>query len=151
MPVTGIDQVRGRFNLLMEQAQGEKTERAITEMLILGGQYSSELTPVDTGNLLRSQGRKVWPTAEGMAGAVYYGFKYAGVIHDLPGKLKGLPRGHFGKTRAGEEFGGGSLQGRYWDGLGGENTAEPKFLVKGMVQMTAEAPAILKKIYSVDE
>lgn len=151
MSVTGIDQVRGRFKLLMEQAQGEKTERAITEMLILGGQYSSELTPVDTGNLLRSQGRKVWPTADGMAGAVYYGFKYAGYIHDLPGKLKGLPRGHFGKTRAGVEFGGGSLNGRYWDGPGGDNTAEPKFLVKGMEKMQEEAPAILKKIYPVDE
>jgi hypothetical protein len=151
MPVTGIDQVRGRFKLLMEQAQGEKTERAITEMLILGGQYSSELTPYQEGNLLRTQGRKVWPTTEGMSGAVYYGFKYAGYIHDLPGTLKGLPRGHFGKTRAGVEFGGGNLKGRYWDAMDGTNTAEPGFLVKGMVQMTAEAPAILKKIYSVDE
>jgi hypothetical protein len=151
MPVTGIDQVRGRFKLMMERASGEMTERALTEMITIGGFYASELTPVDTGNLLRSQGRKVWPTAEGMAGAVYYGFKYAGYIHDLPGKLKGLPRAHFGKTRAGTDFGGGSLQGRYWDGMGGDNTAEPKFLVKGMVQMTAEAPAILKKIYSVDE
>ncbi len=151
MPVTGIDQVRGRFKLLVEQAKGEKTERAITEMVILGGQLASELTPFDEGNLLRSQGRKVWPTAEGMSGAVYYGFKYAGYIHDLSGKLKGLPRGHFGKTREGKQFGGGSLRGNYWDAMDGSNTAEPGFLVKGMEKMTQDAPAILKKIYSVDE
>lgn len=145
--------------MLMQKASGEMTERAITEMLVIGGQNASHLTPVDTGNLINSQGRKVWPTPEGMSGAVYYGFKYAGYIHDLPGKLKGLPRAHFGKTgnqsevgpQKVKEFGGGSLRGRYWDSLGGENTGEPKFLVKGMEEMAKEAPAILKKIYSVDE
>jgi hypothetical protein len=151
MPVTGIDQVRGNFKILMDNAKGEMTERAITEMVVLGGQFASELTPFDEGNLLRSQGRKVWPTEAGMSGAVYYGFKYAPHVHDMPGKLRGMPRGHFGRTAAGKDFGGGSLRGKYWDAMDGSNTAEPGFLVKGMVQMTAEAPAILKKIYSVDE
>jgi len=151
MSVTGIDQVRGRFKLLMEKASGEMTERAITEMVVLGGQYASDITPYDSNYLLQSQGRKTWPTATGWAGSVYYGAKYAPAVHDAPGKLRGLPRAHFGRTRAGEEFGGGTLRGRYWDAMDGTNTAEPGFLVKGMVQMTAEAPAILKKIYSVDE
>jgi len=150
LPVTGIDQVRGRFKLLMEQAQGEKTQKAVTEMIVLGGQYANDYTPFQTGNLLRSQGRKDWQTESGWAGAVYYGFKYAGYIHDLTAKLRGLPRAHFGKTKEGVEFGGGNLEGKYWDAMDGSNTAEPGFLVKGMVQMAAEAPAILKKIYSVD-
>lgn len=150
MPVAGIDQVRGNFKVLMEQTQGEKTERAVTEMLMLGGAYASELTPFDSGELLRSQGRQAQQTAAGWKGVVYYGLRYAPNVNDAPGKLRGLPRAHFGKTRAGVEFGGGSGNGKYWDAMDGTNTAEPNFLVKGMEKMATEAPAILKQIYETN-
>ncbi len=130
----------------MEQAKGTETEKAITEMLIVGGANASTLTPIDSSNLINSQGRKTWDTGTGKAGAVYYGAKYAGAVHEMSGKLKGQPRAHFGVTRAGQEFGGGTGTGNYWD-----PDAEPKFLTKGMEQMAKDAQTILKKHYAVTE
>jgi hypothetical protein len=154
MPVTGIDQVKGRLKLIMDQAKGAQTEAAVTEMLIIGGSMASELTPVDTNFLLNSQGRKTQPTPTGFEGAVYYGAKYAGWVHEMSGKLKGQPRAHFGVTsnhskvgpQMPTEFGGGTKTGNYWD-----PDAEPHFLTKGMEKMAKEAPNILKKHYAVNE
>jgi len=42
------------------------------------------------------------------------------------GKLKCQPRAHFGTTKDGKQFGGGTGVGRYWD-----PSAEPVFLTKG--------------------
>lgn len=145
MPVTGLDQVVGRLKLVMDEAKGERTNKAITEMLIIGGENSAVLTPIDTSTLINSQGRELWATATGQSGALYYGAKYAKWVHNMPGTLKGQLRNHFGRTRAGVNFGGGTLGGRYWD-----PDAEPKFLEKGMQQMAVDAEAILKKHYAVE-
>lgn len=142
--VKGLDSVVGKLKLVLDAAKNEKTEKAITEMLYLGGSFASELTPIDQGNLIRTQGRQTWNNPTGWAGAVFYKANYAGWVNSMSGKLKGKPRAHFGKTRAGIKFGGGSHSGNYWD-----PDAEPHFLEKGMEKMAAQAPEILKKIYSV--
>lgn len=145
MSVTGLDNVVGRLKLAFDQAQGEKTEAAITEMLIVGGANASSMTPIDQGNLINSQGRKTYPGKNGWEGSVFYGAHYAGLVHKMSGKLKGKPRADFGRTREGKAFGGGSHDGNYWSPDG-----EPQFLTKGMEQMGADsAKDILKKHYSV--
>jgi hypothetical protein len=150
--VKGLDSVVGKLKLTLEAAKNEKTEKAITEMLYLGGSFATDLTPIDQGNLIRTQGRQTWNNPNGWAGAVFYKANYAGWVNSMPGKLKGQPRAHFGKTgnhskfgpQEIKEFGGGSLTGNYWD-----PDAEPHFLEKGMEKMAAQAQDILKKNYSV--
>lgn len=145
MPVTGLDKVVGNLKLALENAKTEKTEKAITMMLISGGANASALTPIDSSFLINSQHRKTWDTDLGYAGAVYYEAFYAPFVHEMSGKLKGQPRDDFGKTGSGVAFGGGSKTGNYWD-----PDAEPQFLKKGMEIMGTEAEAILKSVYSVN-
>lgn len=158
MPVTGLDQVVGSLKLQMNKAKGELTNKAITEMLIIGAENAANITPRDTSTLINSQGRQLWATATGQAGAVYYGAKYAKWVHNMPGTLRGKPRAHFGVTgnqsefgpRQKVQFGGGSLKGFYWDTTHGNSDAQPKFLEIGMEEMAKDAGAILKKYYAVD-
>lgn len=144
MSVEGLDQVVGRLRVVIDGIKNEKTERAVTALLITGGAHSSELTPIDSSNMINSQFRKTWDTGRGVEGAVYYEAPYAGWVHEMPGVLKGLPRRHFGRTSEGVDFGGGTLTGNYWDPAG-----EPQFLKKGMEAMAKEAPDILKAIYEL--
>lgn len=154
MPVTGLDKVVGNLKLALENAKEEKTEKAITMMLISGGANASALTPIDSSFLINSQHRKTWTTDLGYAGSVFYEAFYAAWVHEMPGTLKGQPRAHFGTTsnvykfggpQKIAEFGGGSLSGNYWD-----PDAEPNFLKKGMEEMAQDAEAILKSVYSVN-
>jgi len=62
----------------------------------------------------------------------------------MSGKLKGLPRTHFGKTRAGQEFGGGTGKGNYWDPHG-----EPQFLTKGFEETRDQIDAVVRKELSL--
>lgn len=62
----------------------------------------------------------------------------------MPGKLKGQPRAHFGKTRDGTEFGGGTGKGNYWDPHG-----EPQFLKKGFDEERDAIDAVIKKELSL--
>lgn len=144
MPVQGLDAVVGKLQLFLDEAKNERTEKAITAMLIEGGAAAASLTPVDTSNLINSQHKKTWKTGTGYAGAVYYQAPYAKWVHEMPGKLKGQPRYHFGRTREGKQFGGGSLNGNYWD-----PNAEPHFLKKGMEEMAQNAQTILAEAYKV--
>lgn len=85
---------------------------------------SVRLTPVDTGNLRASAYIEVQGAESVRVG---YTSAYAPFVHEMvEQKLKGQPRGDFGKTGDGEAFGGGSGKGAYWD------TGEPKFLEKAM-------------------
>lgn len=153
MSVTGLDNVVGRLKLEFDVAKNEKTEAAITEMLIVGGSNASALTPVDRGNLISSQGRKTYQGVNGWAGTVFYGARYAGWVHKMSGKLKGKPRANFGftsnRSNAGPQkpkaFGAGSGNGTYWS-----PDAEPDFLTKGMEEMAKDnSAAILRKHYQV--
>jgi hypothetical protein len=118
--------VRKNLKNLMGEIAGPKSEKTITQALIVGGMYADLLTPQDTGNLLRSRFREVKQSGNGWIGRYGYTASYAAAVHGSSGKLKGQPRAHFGKTRSGESFGGGTGVGRYWD-----PKAEPEFLTKG--------------------
>lgn len=110
----------------LEAEIGRKSQKSITQALIVGGMYADLLTPQDTGNLLRSRFREVTPSSNGWSGRYGYTAAYAASVHGASGKLKGIPRAHFGKTKAGVEFGGGTGVGNFWD-----PNAEPEFLFKG--------------------
>lgn len=118
--------VRSNLKKMIEEIRGPMSEKTMTQALIVGGMYADLLTPVDTGNLLRSRFREVIRTGNGWIGNYGYTAAYAAAVHGMSGKLKGQPRAHFGKTRAGQEFGGGTGNGNYWD-----PNAEPQFLTKG--------------------
>jgi len=99
-----------------------------------------KMTPMDTGALV---GSMYGPTVIKDIGAAIgielgYTAEYAPWVHEMPGILKGQPRAHFGKTRAGKEFGGGTLKNNYWDPAG-----EPKFLEKALLSSGNE---ILREI-----
>lgn len=128
------DDLFNRFEHLMMRMRGPAAERAVTEMQIQAMQYSDEITPIDTGNLINSRYRNVRRALnDSVIGVAGYTAEYAAFVHESSGKLRGQPREHFGRTRAGEEFGGGTGVGNYWD-----PSAEPQFLQKGIDKMISE-------------
>ena len=118
--------VRRNLKALTEKITGPLSEKTVTQALIVGGMYADLLTPQDTGNLLRSRYREVTRSGNGWVGQYGYTAAYAAAVHGSSGKLKGQPRADFGKTSAGQAFGGGTKTGKYWD-----PKAEPEFLTKG--------------------
>ena len=145
MSVEGLDEVAGRLELLLNDIAGPRTEACVTDMILTGGSHAAMITPIDTGDLLASQGHQVTQTETSTNGVIYYGAAYAGWVHRMSGRLKGQPRAHFGKTSEGVEFGGGTGRGNYWDPNG-----EPQFLLKGMEQMVAEdKDEIIQRHYSL--
>lgn len=126
--------VRKNLAALGKKIAGPMSQQTVTEALVIGGMYADLLTPIDTGNLLRSRFREVTKSGNTWVGRYGYTAAYAAAVHGASGKLKGQPRGHFGKTRAGQEFGGGTQVGNYWD-----PDAEPEFLTKGFERDGIEA------------
>ena len=141
MSDSGADRLVQQFSQVIASMSGPQAERTITEMLIQARQYSDELTPIDTGNLINSGYRNVRPLPDGYEGTVGYTAKYAEWVHEMPGTLKGQPREDFGRTSRYSDFGpvipvafgGGTGIGNYWD-----PNAEPKFLEKGRDKMIRE-------------
>lgn len=145
MTVKGINRVKAGFQQVAGAIEETRTEAAIYAILSEGGAIAQTMVPVDTSALINSQyAPQIEKTTVGMTGYIGYTAKYAGWVHEMPGKLKGLPRAHFGVTRDGVQFGGGTLQGNYWDPSG-----EPMWLTKGFQQLQPKIPAILKRVYSV--
>lgn len=98
-------------------------------------------TPQDTGTLANDYVISVEENPEGGAHAVLGNMaEYAYWVHEMPGTLKGQPREHFGKTREGVQFGGGTGKGRYWD-----PDARPKFLELALEEHHAEYMDIARK------
>lgn len=127
MPVTGITQRRKFTSDITKEIAEIRLERGVTAALMTGQAFASLLTPVDTSFLINSQFREIKVDKEKrVVGTVGYTAHYASAVHGMSGKLKGQPRGHFGKTKDGKEFGGGTGNGNYWD-----PQAEPGFLTKG--------------------
>ncbi len=145
MPVKGVARVKRNYKATVDRIAGEVTERAVYMILSQGGKMAAQLTPQDTGALVNSQYAPRIDMRNGkVIGAIGYTAAYAAAVHEASGKLKGQPRAHFGKTREGVEFGGGTETGNYWD-----PNAEPEFLEKGFEQLKPAIPAILKKLYGV--
>ncbi|HBB8525082.1 hypothetical protein IGP34_07890 [Escherichia coli] len=123
MPIKGVKRVRERLKQELKEITDKKTYEVLWRVGMLAGGFAANMTPVDTGFLINSQFQYIGNTAEGMQLRLGYTARYAEWVHDMPGKLKGQPRKHFGKTREGVEFGGGTGNGNYWD-----PNAEPEFL-----------------------
>lgn len=125
MPAKGIREAKRNTRRMAGRITGELSERTMTEVLITAQGFATLMTPADTGNLRNSQYRILRRYNGGTKGQIGYTANYAAAVHNASGKLKGQPRAHFGKTRAGVEFGGGTGKGNYWDPAG-----EPGFLTK---------------------
>lgn len=130
MSEIGTLNLRQQFGQVIDNLKGPQLERTITEMLIQAAQYSDELTPVATGNLVNSRYRNVKPIGDSLVGEVGYTAKYAMFVHNAPGKLKGM-----GVYRSPKRL------GVVWGPDG-----EPQFLAKGRDKMIAEdAQAIIQR------
>ena len=141
--VRGTQDVKRNMRKIVGKITGTMTEKAVTKILIAGQAASDAITPIDSGNLINSKFREVKRTTTGYRGTTGYTAEYAKWVHEMSGKLKGQPRAHFGKTREGVEFGGGTGVGNYWD-----PNAEPKFLKKGFERDAAdEIQQIIKSSY----
>lgn len=141
MPVKGIDRVKRRIHVAFKDISEQKTYAGIYTVLLQGSQLSLLMTPQDTGFLANSLYK---PRVDGTTGQVGFMAQYAQWVHDMPGTLKGKPRGHFGSTRAGVDFGGGTGRGNYWD-----PNAEPHWLTKGFEDLRPSIPRILEAAYRV--
>lgn len=144
MPVKGIQSARRETDMLIDSIASIRAERAVTVALSIGGAYATMLTPIDTSNLANSQFRRVNVNGTMVTGMVGYTAQYALWVHEAPGKLKGQPRAHFGKTKEGREFGGGTGNGKYWD-----PKAEPQFLRKGFDNNRERIDAAVRKAFSL--
>lgn len=119
---------------LSQYTDGGKTERALNKLMFAASAAAAEFTPVDTGNLINSRFVSVTNMGSFVDARVGYTAEYARWVANMPGKLKGQLRAHFGRTSnrsefgpvQAYEFGGGTGKGRYWD-----PSAEPDFLNKG--------------------
>ena len=136
MPVKGLNEAMRGTQGFTREVIDIRAPRAITVALIIGQGAASVMTPVDTSFLINSQFRRVNQDGKNWRGMVGYTARYAAAVHEASGKLKGQPRRHFGKTKDGVEFGGGTGVGNYWDPAG-----EPGFLRKGFEENQAAIDA----------
>lgn len=114
--------INGKFKMLMQAARVERSERAVTQCLIVAGAYAAEITPIATSNLINSQYREVRITNSGVTGEIGYGANYAQYVHDAPGKLLGLNVPRHPIT----------------DGIVWGPNGKPKFLSEGVLQMARD-------------
>lgn len=123
--LTGLKEAIRRTEKIVGEISAVKAIRAIKAANYIIRTESATMTPIDTSTLINSQFDTIETKGARITGKIGYSAKYALYVHNASGKLKGKPRAHFGKTREGVEFGGGTLNGKYWD-----PHAEPKFLLK---------------------
>jgi len=146
-----FDEINQRFKEALGQIGGAKTERAITMITMSVQQETMPLVPVDTSVLIDSMYRYVRRGGDGWRGDVGFGADYALAVHNMPGTLKGQPRGTFGRTgnrsvmgpTVPRDFGGSTGVGNYWD-----PDAEPRFLEKGIDRTIPKLPGILREAYN---
>ncbi|MGR4047933.1 HK97 gp10 family phage protein [Kosakonia cowanii] len=142
--VKGISQAKKNLDSIINDVRGRKVVRALQSAMILIGARAAYYTPIDTSTLVNSQFREINANGVMITGRIGYTANYAVYVHDASGKLKGQPRAHFGKTRAGKEFGGGTGTGNYWDPHG-----EPQFLTKGANEERESVDAVIHKELSL--
>lgn len=138
--VKGVNETITKINRMIDDVQGVRIIRAlyiVSEQVL---ESASVITPIDTSTLVNSRYIDFDTSGGRITAKVGFSAAYAAFVHDAPGKLKGQPRAHFGTTREGKQFGGGTEQGVYW-GPGGE----PQFLKKGLDQVKPRIPELMAK------
>lgn len=146
--VRGIQASKQGLDALVNDIQGRRAPRAVQSASIIIGSEAAVLTPIDTSTLINSQFRELMVNGTMVTGRVGYSADYAVYVHNAPGKLKGKPREHFGRTanhsefgpKQSKEFGGGTRTGNYWD-----PHAEPHFLTKGAANAKDAVIAVVHK------
>ncbi|WP_416413765.1 HK97 gp10 family phage protein [Pantoea sp. App145] len=142
--VRGLQEAKRNLDRLIDDITDRKVVRALQSAMLIGGAQAAIYTPVDTSTLLNSQFREIIVNGTVITGRVGYSAEYALYVHQMTGKLKGQPRAHFGKTREGTEFGGGTGTGNYWDPHG-----EPQFLTRGFEESRDQIDAVIRKELSL--
>jgi hypothetical protein len=111
----GVKTVTEGLNKFLAAAEGN-THKGMLRGGAMMKRKARQLAPKDTGTMAASAFTQTEKRPGGSIQRNGYTVPYAAAIERLTGKLKGQPRAHFGKTRAGQKFGGGSGKGNYWDG-----------------------------------
>jgi len=125
MATKGLKEVREKLRKELANISGNLTERALLEVLITASGFAATMTPIDTGNLIGSQFRRVETSGTKVTGTMGYTAAYAAAVHDKKGTLLGTktPRSKSDKSR-----------GNVWD-----PGAEPEFLRKAFEDDDARA------------
>lgn len=112
--VKGIDQTIAKLNRMIGDVKSVRIIRALyiaSEQVL---ESAAVITPIDTSTLVNSRFIDFDTSGNRITAKVGFSASYAAYVHDAPCKLKGQPRAHFGTTRSGKQFGGGTEQGVYW-------------------------------------
>ena len=135
----GLDEVQRNLSDAISNIKGNVKSGVSAGGQLIKGE-AQKLTPVDEGTLRLSAFSKQTGTDDSPRATVGYTAEYAAAVHEAPMTLKGQPRADFAQTSAGEQFGGGSGKGKYWDG--GEN----KFLEKAVLRNLTPLINLIAKI-----
>jgi hypothetical protein len=83
MKISGVNKTKREITRRINDIAGKVTKKSMLEGLILGANYATLLTPVDTANLINSQFIDgPVKTANGWKGSVKYTANYAAYVHD---------------------------------------------------------------------
>lgn len=135
-----IERIKRRLREEIQDINRDAAAAAYEIAMAVEG-YAVLDTPKDTGTLANGYAISVEENPEGGAHAILGNTaEYAYWVHEMPGTLKGQPREHFGKTREGVAFGGGTEKGCYW-----EPDARPKFLELALEEHYSEYMDIARK------
>ena len=80
--VKGVRDVNAKLARMVGKITTTTTQSALQKALMIGSQYATMLTPVDTSNLINSRFISVSPSASGFLGRVGYTAEYAPYVHD---------------------------------------------------------------------
>lgn len=136
MPVKGLKEVRQQLRKELANISGTLPERALLEVLITASGFAATMTPIDTGNLIGSQFRRVETSGTKVKGIMGYTAAYAAAVHDKPGTLKDAT----GKAAMRDPK--DPKRGKFWD-----PDAEPEFLRRAFEDPDARADidAVIKR------
>lgn len=84
--VKGIKQVKSNMRKAFSNIAGDVTGNGLQAFVSQLAAYASELTPVDTANLINSQYTFVNPNGDNWRAGVGYTANYAEEVHDGPDK-----------------------------------------------------------------
>lgn len=133
MAVKGIKEVRQKLKKITEEIGGSKAERAVAEVLIVGGGGALVRAPIAIGNLINSLFREVKKTGDHVTGRLGFGAEYAVFVHEAKGVLMGTNTPRWPKS----------------DGVVWGPDAEPEFLTKGFEEHLSDIERVIKRTMKI--